>query len=71
MKKIQWQEKEKFGEDKVFANIVRNNRGNGPRQHVKPQTKIVSWKSFLLNSENKNDLFRFLAEQVINFKYFF
>lgn len=49
-----------------IKNSVRSDRGNGPRQHVKPLTKIVSWKSFLLNSDNKNELFKFLANQVTN-----
>lgn len=48
-----------------IKNSTRESRGNGPRQHVKALTRIINWKRFLLNRENKNELFKYLAEQVI------
>ena len=45
---------------------ARENRGSGQRRKVTPTTRIPSdWKGFLRVDDNKTELFKFLAEQVI------
>ena len=44
---------------------TRIKRGEGHRYHVTSQTYIPNWNLFLRNSENKTQLFKFLAENII------
>ena len=46
---------------------TRNKRGKGIRRRVKPDTKIPgNWAAFLRVDENKEELFHFLADQLVS-----
>ena len=46
---------------------TRNKRGKGKRRRVKPDTKILgNWAAFLRVDENKEELFHFLADQLVS-----
>ena len=52
--------------DDSLKSCTRDKRGSGARRHVALSVKIPpNWKSFLLVNENKTELFRLLAEEVI------
>lgn len=48
---------------------IRNKRGKGIQEHVKPNTKTPgTWVTFLRVDESKEELFYFLADQLVSVK---
>ena len=53
-----------------LKNAVREKRGSGTRWKVEPNVKLPKkWHDFLLDSQNKEELFTFLANTIANFKF--
>ena len=53
-----------------LKNAVREKRGSGTRWKVEPNVKLPKkWHDFLLDSQNKEELFTFLANTITNFKF--
>ena len=45
---------------------TRSNTGKGDRRRVTDKTKLpLYWKSFLRDSDNKTELFQFLADKIV------
>ena len=50
-----------------LKNATRENRGSGTRRRVASSTRIPgNWPGFLRNDENKQELFRFLAQKCVD-----
>ena len=54
--------------DNSLKQSARNKRGNGPRRRVLANTPLpTNWQAFLRNSDNKKELFGFLAHQTVQY----